>query len=41
MKNSAPPARRGRPKDPEKRAAILEAAKCLFVLRSFDGTSII
>lgn len=29
----------GRPKDLEKRAAILEAAKTLFLARGFDGTS--
>ncbi|MBW8311973.1 MAG: TetR/AcrR family transcriptional regulator [Rhizobium sp.] len=29
----------GRPKDPEKRAAVLEAAKALFLARGFDGTS--
>lgn len=29
----------GRPKDPEKRAAILEAAKKLFPIKGFDGTS--
>lgn len=29
----------GRPKDPEKRAAILEAAKRLFPLHGFDGVS--
>ncbi len=29
----------GRPKDPEKRAAILDAAKRLFPLRGFDGVS--
>jgi TetR/AcrR family transcriptional repressor of mexJK operon len=29
----------GRPKDPEKRAAILDAAKCLFVERGFEATS--
>ena len=29
----------GRPKDPEKRAAILDAAKRLFPLHGFDGTS--
>lgn len=29
----------GRPKDPEKRAAILEAAKHLFLERSYDGVS--
>ena len=32
----APP---GRPKDMEKRAAVLEAAKTLFLSRGFDGTS--
>ena len=29
----------GRPKDMEKRAAVLEAAKNLFVSRGFEGTS--
>jgi TetR/AcrR family transcriptional repressor of mexJK operon len=29
----------GRPKDPEKRTAILEAAKSLFPVRGYDGTS--
>ncbi len=29
----------GRPKDPEKRASILEAAKKLFPINGFDGTS--
>ncbi|MEZ5436835.1 MAG: TetR/AcrR family transcriptional regulator [Lysobacteraceae bacterium] len=29
----------GRPKDPEKRAAILDAAKRLFLERSYDGVS--
>ena len=33
---TAPP---GRPKDPEKRAAVLEAAKALFLARGYDGTS--
>lgn len=33
---SAPP---GRPKDPEKRAAILDAAKALFPARGYDGVS--
>lgn len=32
-------ARRGRPKDPEKRAAILGAAKQLFAQTGFEGTS--
>ncbi len=32
-------ARRGRPKDPEKRQAILRAAKTLFAKRGFDTTS--
>lgn len=31
--------RRGRPKDPEKRAAILRAAKQLFAQAGFEGTS--
>lgn len=31
--------RRGRPKDPEKRLAILRAAKTLFAKRGFDATS--
>ena len=35
-RESQPP---GRPKDPEKRAAILEAAKRLFVAHGFDGAS--
>lgn len=30
---------RGRPKDPAKRAAILEAAKCLFLREGYAGTS--
>ncbi|MCG6116888.1 MAG: TetR/AcrR family transcriptional regulator [Aquimonas sp.] len=34
-----PPKGPGRPKDPEKRAAILEAAKRLFPLRGFEGVS--
>ena len=29
----------GRPMDPEKRAAVLEAAKALFLARGYDGTS--
>src|SRR2546426_11426938 len=29
----------GRPKDLEKRAAILEAAKCLFLSGGYEGTS--
>ena len=39
---SAPPktAGPGRPKDPEKRAAILEAAKQLFLRQGFAGTSV-
>jgi TetR/AcrR family transcriptional repressor of mexJK operon len=37
---SAPrPAAPGRPKDPEKRAAILEAAMALFPARGYDGVS--
>ena len=33
------PAGPGRPKDPGKRAAILDAAKRLFVAQGFDGVS--
>jgi len=33
------PAAPGRPKDPEKRAAILEAAMALFPVRGYDGVS--
>lgn len=33
------PSAPGRPKDPEKRAAILEAAICLFPARGYDGVS--
>ena len=43
MASPAPAPRRtrapGRPKDPEKRAAILDAAKRLFPVQGFDGTS--
>lgn len=39
MKVSAPAARRGRPKDPGKRVAILAAAKRLFASRGLAGTS--
>lgn len=39
MKKDAPPARRGRPKDPGKRSAILEAAKHLFALNGLAATS--
>lgn len=35
----AKPAPRGRPKDPAKRAAILDAAKRLFLANGIDGTS--
>jgi TetR/AcrR family transcriptional repressor of mexJK operon len=35
----ARPAAPGRPKDPEKRAAILEAAMALFPARGYDGVS--
>ncbi|MCR6663846.1 MAG: TetR/AcrR family transcriptional regulator [Luteimonas sp.] len=35
----APAAGPGRPKDPNKRAAILEAARRMFTLHSFDGAS--
>lgn len=34
-----PPRRPGRPKDPAKRAAILQAATALFVGRGYEGTS--
>ena len=34
------PASPGRPKDPEKRAAILEAAKSLFPVGGYEGTSV-
>lgn len=37
--NTVKPSGPGRPKDPEKRAAILEAAKRLFPESGFDGTS--
>jgi TetR/AcrR family transcriptional repressor of mexJK operon len=37
--SSPPPKGPGRPKDPEKRAAILDAAKLLFPQRGFDGVS--
>ena len=39
MKKVAPVARRGRPKDPGKRAAILEAAKHLFASQGLAETS--
>lgn len=35
----APPPRRGRPKDPEKRRAIIAAAKSLFAQNGFESTS--
>ncbi|WP_084154929.1 TetR/AcrR family transcriptional regulator [Polycyclovorans algicola] len=38
-KPAAAPIRRGRPKDPEKRVAILKAAKTLFSQRGFGDTS--
>ena len=34
------PAAPGRPKDPGKRAAILESAKALFPVRGYEGTSV-
>ncbi|MBS0194206.1 MAG: TetR/AcrR family transcriptional regulator [Proteobacteria bacterium] len=37
---SAPRAGPGRPKDPEKRRAVMAAAKRLFLLHGFDGISI-
>lgn len=37
--DTAAPAARGRPKDPAKRAAILDAAKKLFLSQGFAGTS--
>ncbi|WP_374603125.1 TetR/AcrR family transcriptional regulator [Arenimonas sp.] len=39
MALAARPASPGRPKDPEKRAAILEAAKALFLARGYEGTA--
>lgn len=39
MSTSVATANRGRPKDPAKRAAILEAAKQLFLSGGFSGTS--
>ena len=42
MKNTtptAPPATAGRPKDPAKRQAILNAAKSLFLSNGYDGSS--
>ena len=39
MTQTVPAANRGRPKDPAKRAAILEAAKTLFLAGGFSGTS--
>lgn len=39
MSTPVPAANRGRPKDPAKRAAILDAAKCLFLSGGFSGTS--
>ena len=36
---ASPTTRRGRPKDPEKRAAILGAARQLFAQAGFEGTS--
>lgn len=39
MQASRTPKGPGRPKDPEKRASILEAAKRLFPQRGFDGVS--
>ncbi|HSC85167.1 MAG TPA: TetR/AcrR family transcriptional regulator [Pseudomonas sp.] len=38
-KLSAPTSGPGRPKDLAKRQAILEAAKCLFMLNGYDGSS--
>lgn len=39
MKKAAAVPRRGRPKDPDKRAAILAAAKRLFATKGLNGTS--
>lgn len=39
ISTSSVPASRGRPKDPAKRQAILEAAKHLFLAHGFTGTS--
>ena len=39
MTDTSAPAARGRPKDPAKRAAILNSAKKLFVSQGFAGTS--
>ena len=39
MTDTSAPAARGRPKDPAKRAAILDSAKKLFVSQGFAGTS--
>ncbi|HCR79885.1 MAG TPA: TetR family transcriptional regulator, partial [Alcanivorax sp.] len=37
--NDSQTALRGRPKDPAKREAILDAAKALFIAQGFAGTS--
>ena len=39
MTRTAPPASPGRPKDPAKREAILDAAKRLFLQKGYDGSS--
>ena len=39
MTDTSTPAARGRPKDPAKRAAILDAAEKLFLSQGFTGTS--
>lgn len=39
MSTRRQPSPPGRPKDPEKRTAILEAAKALFPVRGYEGTS--
>ncbi len=36
---SSPPSGPGRPKDPAKRQAILDAAKCLFMSKGYEGSS--
>ncbi|MEO4049036.1 TetR/AcrR family transcriptional regulator [Pseudomonas sp. CAU 1711] len=38
-KSLQPPSGPGRPKDPAKRQAILEAAKCLFMQNGYEGSS--
>ncbi|HWR81629.1 MAG TPA: helix-turn-helix domain-containing protein, partial [Pseudomonas sp.] len=37
--STTPPSSAGRPKDPAKREAILDAAKRLFLQKGYDGSS--